>query len=110
MSNPEPVIPDGIHSSALYELEGLVHTLGEELSAFRRRAQHAESRVKTLESAAQGGDLFGEQRVRVLEDENAALRAKAVQATERIRVLLAQLRFLRQQREQAVQAMAVAEK
>lgn len=86
-----------------------MHAMGEELAAFRKRAHAAESRVKTLEAAAQGGDLFGEQRVSVLESENTAIRARTQHAVERIRVLLAQLRFLRQQREQAVQAMAIAD-
>jgi hypothetical protein len=102
--NPTPPV------EALRELEQLVHALGEELASFRKRAHAAETRVKTLESAAKGGDLFGEQRVGVLEAENTAFRARTLHATERIRVLLAQLRFLRQQREQAVQAMTIADR
>lgn len=85
--------------------------MGEELASFRKRAQNAEARVKSLESSVQGGgDLFGEQRLHVLQEENAALRSRMQHATERIRVLLAQLRFLRQQREQAVQAMSIADR
>ena len=84
--------------------------MGDELASFRKRAQLAETRVKSLESAAQGGDLFGEQRVGVLEAENTAIRTRTQHAIERIRVLLAQLRFLRQQREQAVQAMSIADR
>lgn len=109
MSNP--VRPDSTPpGAAVHELEQLVHALGDELSAFRKRAQVAETRVKTLEGAARGGDLFGEQRLHVIEEQNTAIRARTQQAVERIRVLLAQLRFLRQQREQAVQAMSIAER
>lgn len=109
MSNPAP--PESPKTgAALRELELLVHAMGEELASFRKRAQNAEARVKSLESSVQGGDLFGEQRLHVLEEENAALRSRMQHATERIRVLLAQLRFLRQQREQAVQAMSIADR
>lgn len=110
MSNPAP--PESpITGAALRELELLVHAMGEELASFRKRAQNAEARVKSLESSVQGGgDLFGEQRLHVLQEENAALRSRMQHATERIRVLLAQLRFLRQQREQAVQAMSIADR
>ncbi len=96
----------------MHELEQLVHALGDELATFRKRAQSAETRVKSLEASAQGGggDLFGEQRLHVLEAQNTAVRARTQQAIDRIRVLLAQLRFLRQQREQAVQAMSIAER
>lgn len=87
-----------------------MHTLGEELANFRKRAQSAETRIKSMEASAQGGDLFGEQRVHNLEEENNTLRARTQHATERIRVLLAQLRFLRQQREAAVQAMTIADR
>jgi hypothetical protein len=105
-----PAHPDTHSGDALRELEQLVHAVGDELASFRKRAQSAETRIKSLESAAQGGDLFGEQRVGVLEAENIAIRARTQHAIERIRVLLAQLRFLRQQREQAVQAMSIAER
>jgi hypothetical protein len=107
-----PASPDSA-VSPVRDLEILVHALGDELAAFRKRAQQAEARVKALEAAAKGaqkgGDLFGEQRLHVLEEENNALHARTQHALERIRVLLAQLRFLRQQREQAVQAMSIAE-
>lgn len=109
MSNP--AAPDSLNAgAALRELEQLVHTLGDELSSFRKRAQSAETRVKSLEASAQGGDLFGEQRLHVIEEENTAIRARTQHAIDRIRVLLAQLRFLRQQREAAVQAMSIAER
>lgn len=102
--------PDQPPTDALRELEQLVHAMGDELASFRKRAQSAETRVKSLESAAHGGDLFGEQRLGVIEAENTAIRARTQHAIERIRVLLAQLRFLRQQREQAVQAMSIADR
>jgi hypothetical protein len=92
------------------ELEQLVHALGDELASFRKRAQVAETRLKSLEATAKGGDLFGEQRVGVLEAENTAIKTRTQHAIERIRVLLAQMRFLRQQREQAVQAMSIADR
>ena len=109
MSNPVP--PETPHDGGpLRELEQLVHAMGDELAVFRKRAQSAETRVKALEASAKGGDLFGEQRVHVLEEENSAIRARTQHAIDRIRVLVAQLRFLRQQREQAVQAMSIAER
>ena len=108
MSNPAH-LDSAKSGAALHELEQLVHSMGEELASFRKRAHSAEARVKTLESSSHGGDLFGEQRLHVLEEENSALRARMQHAIERIRVLVAQLRFLRQQREQAVQAMSIAD-
>ncbi len=110
MSNP--VAPDSANAdAALRELEQLVHTLGDEMASFRKRAQSAEMRIKSIETSAQAGDdLFGEQRLHVLEEENTVIRARTQHAIERIRVLLAQLRFLRQQREAAVQAMSIADR
>ena len=108
------VAPDSANAvnagAALRELEQLVHTLGDEMASFRKRAQSAETRIKGLEASSQSGDLFGEQRVHVLEEENTAIRARTQHAIDRIRVLLAQLRFLRQQREAAVQAMSIADR
>jgi hypothetical protein len=107
------VAPDSANAAAaLRELEQLVHTLGDEMASFRKRAQSAETRIKSFEASAQagGGDLFGEQRLHVLEEENTAIRARTQHAIDRIRVLLAQLRFLRQQREAAVQAMSISER
>lgn len=107
------VAPDSATAAAaLRELEQLVHTLGDEMASFRKRAQAAETRIKSIEASSQagGGDLFGEQRLHVLEEENTAIRARSQHAIDRIRVLLAQLRFLRQQREAAVQAMSIAER
>ena len=80
------------------ELEQLIRGLGEELAAFRRRALHAEGRLKALEAAApEGGDPFARERLSEVESENADLRRRLQQATERTQQMIAQLRFLRQQ-------------
>ena len=79
------------------ELEQLVRALGEELAAFRRRALHAESRLKALEAASPTGDLFSHERLAAVETENAELRRRLELATERTQQMIAQLRFLRQQ-------------
>jgi hypothetical protein len=82
---------------SLRHLAYLVRQLGEELAAFRRRAQQAETRLRTYESSTKTGDLFAEQRVVQLEKENAELRARLQAATSRTRGVLEQVRFLRQQ-------------
>ncbi len=90
-------------SPAFRQLEQLVHHLGEELAGFRRRALAAEARVRVLETAMQqGGDSASLERLRILEDENADLRARVVYATERTRQLLARVHFLRQQQGRAI--------
>ncbi len=90
-ARPEP--PTG---AAFRELEHLVRNLGEELATFRRRAHQAEARLKSLGNAP-GGDGSAEERVAFLESENARLRARLEQATERTRAMLDRVRFLRQQ-------------
>jgi hypothetical protein len=82
---------------AFRELEALVRHLGEELSTFRKRALQAEARLRELESSSRSGDLFAEQRANEAEKENEELRARVGAATERTRVILEQVRFLRQQ-------------
>lgn len=100
---------------AFNELEQLVRHLGDELSAFRRRALQAEAHVKRLESeledreaaeakaaanavAAAGTDaLASHPRVTALEGENADLRRRLEAATARTRQVLDRVRFLRQQ-------------
>ena len=78
---------------AFKELHQLVHHLGDELASFRRRALHAEARVKDLESALPaGGKGSGE-----LARENTELRARLDAATARTRQLLDRVRFVRQQ-------------
>ena len=92
MSDREPPEP-----TAFRQLDQLVRGLGEQLAAFRKRAHAAEARVKALEAIAQPGNLFTEHRVRELEKEVEDLRSRLGFATERTRVVLDQVRFLRQQ-------------
>ena len=83
--------------TAFRQLEQLVRSLGEELASFRRRALQAEARVKAYEAAERPANLFTEQRVLDLEREVGELRVRLRFATERTRVVLDQIRFLRQQ-------------
>jgi hypothetical protein len=88
---------------AFRELETLVHHLGEELAAFRRRALSAEAQLKggdgaggghsakTASRAGAGHDRDG------LEEENAALRQRLDRAEDRVRQMMDRVRFLRQQ-------------
>ena len=87
--------------AAFAELEQLVRNLGEELAGFRRRALAAEARLKTLEAAHGPGDLFSHERLAAVEQENADLKRRLADATERTTQVAAQLRFLRQQHERA---------
>lgn len=91
-------------SHPLTQLAQLVHNLGDELAAFRKRAMQAEATLRGYESAksSRSGDLFAEQRVAELEKENTDLRARLEYATEQTRAILAQVRFLRQQAERPV--------
>lgn len=84
---------------AYRELERLVRNLGEELAAFRKRAQAAESRLQAIATRGGGGDAAAEERVSQLEAENAALRARLTEASERTGKVLDRVRFLRQQHE-----------
>lgn len=85
-------------SPGFKQLELLVRNLGDELASFRRRAQVAEARVRTLESAlSNGGDELTLDRVRALEAENADLRARLGHAAQRARQLAARVKFIRQQ-------------
>jgi hypothetical protein len=78
---------------AFKELDHLVRHLGDELASFRRRALHAEARLKDLEGApTSGGKGSGE-----LARENAELRARLDAATAKTRQLLDRVRFVRQQ-------------
>ena len=96
-------------SPAFYQLEQLVRGLGDELSAFRKRAQVAESRVRVLEAAvALGGDEAIMERLRTLEAENAELLARLTYATQRSRQLVARVKFMRQQLSRPVAAAAGA--
>lgn len=100
-------------AAAVAELRILVHRLADEVAAFRRRAMHAEGRVRELEVAldaeraqramdAADGAGVGEappdpERLASLERENADLRQRLTQAADRTRQLLERARFLRQQ-------------
>ena len=83
------------------ELEQLVHSLGEELAGFRKRALSAENRLKALEATNGPAELFSHERLAVAEQENAELKRRLAEATERTNQVVAQLRFLRQQHERA---------
>jgi hypothetical protein len=116
-----------VPSSAFLELQRLVRHMTEELASFRRRAIHAEGRVRELEHAlsaaedrAAGGSAGVARprraakqdeaesrdadagRLATLEEENARLRQRLDGATERTKQLLDRMRFLRQQQEQEV--------
>lgn len=90
------VRPDTSAPMAFAELEQLVRNLGEELSAFRKRAHAAEARLKAL-GATPTGDATAEERLATLEAENARLRARLEDAAEKTRAMLDRARFLRQQ-------------
>lgn len=92
----DPALPDLPTADAFRELEHLVRNLGEELSTFRKRAHQAEARLKAL-GASPAGDASAEERLAALEAENARLRDRLGQATERTRAMLDRVRFLRQQ-------------
>lgn len=92
----DPVLPEGPAAKAFQDLEFLVRNLGEELATFRRRAHAAEARLKALGNTP-AGDASAEERVSTLEAENARLRARLEQATDRTRAMLDRVRFLRQQ-------------
>ena len=78
---------------AFKELDHLVRHLGDELASFRRRALHAEARLKDLEGALpSGGKGNGE-----LARENADLRERLDAATAKTGQLLDRVRFVRQQ-------------
>jgi predicted nucleic acid-binding Zn-ribbon protein len=89
--------PEAVDAVAFEELEQLVRALGEELGRFRKRAIHAESRLKQLESSAGSADLFSGDRISTLEGENRDLHDRLTAAAERTRAMLERVRFLRQQ-------------
>ncbi len=105
-SEPRAAAPDP--PDALGELERVVHSLGDELAFFRRRALEAERRVREL-LAHQAGGAPGSGRnaeadrgrITDLEAENAMLRARMAEAAERARSVASRMRFARQQDEAA---------
>jgi hypothetical protein len=83
---------------AVRELETLVRHLGDELSAFRRRALVAEARLKELEAQDGGAShLDLASRVSQLERENERLQQKLAAVSQRARTMLDRVKFLRQQ-------------
>lgn len=86
---------------AFQELDALVRHLGEELASFRKRAMHAESRLKALDAAPGGAGGGSEliERVARLEAENRDLAQRLESASGRARHMLERVRFLRQQQE-----------
>jgi predicted nucleic acid-binding Zn-ribbon protein len=87
--------------AAFGELEFLVRNLGEELASFRKRAHAAEARLQAIATRGGGGDAAAEERVTQLEQENAELRARLAEASDRTGKVLDRIRFLRQQHEEA---------
>ena len=80
---------------AFRELVQVVRHLEEELSGFRRRALHAEARVKELESYAESSSDGRDGPA--LAKENAELRKRLDEARTRTSALLERVRFVRQQ-------------
>ena len=85
---------------AFTDLDKLVRHLGDELASFRRRALHAEQRVKALESSP-GATRTSPERIEKLERENADLKLRLEKARGKTRQMLDRVRFLRQQHETA---------
>ena len=84
---------------AYRELETLVHNLGDELAAFRKRALTAENQLKDSGSAGAAARKTdgASSRPGDLEAENQALQTRLTRAEERVRQMLDRVRFLRQQ-------------
>ena len=78
--------PEG---AAFRELETLVRHLGEELAAWRRRAIQAETQLKE-QPAARGKSTAAT-------DADAAMKTRVNRAEERVRQMMENVRFLRQQ-------------
>ena len=76
----------------------MVRHLGDELAGFRRRALHAEARIKAIDASA-GSARVSPERVERLERENADLKKRVEAARTRTRQILERIRFLRQQHE-----------
>lgn len=89
--------------TAFRDLEQLVGALADELATFRRRAQQAEARIKSLDKAGSGTSLASLERIQELERENAELRRRLEAATDRTRQMLDRVRFLRQQQGREVE-------
>lgn len=97
--------------AAFGELEQLIHALGDEMAAWRRRAHEAEARLGKAEARLKevgergavespvSPDGAASPRMAELERENQELRQRLEAARERTKQLLERLRFLRQQHE-----------
>lgn len=79
-------------AAAFRELETLVRHLGEELAVYRRRAVQAETQLKEQPSGGRGKGGSS-----AAEAENSALKTRLNRAEERIRQMMENVRFLRQQ-------------
>jgi len=90
-------VPEPVDAKAFLNLERLVRNLGEELAGFRKRAHAAEARLQAIATRGGGGDTAAEERVSALEAENAELRARLAEASDRTGKVLDRVRFLRQQ-------------
>jgi hypothetical protein len=93
-------LPEPADREAFDELQYLVRNLGEEISSFRHRAHTAESRLKAIATRGGGGDAAAEERVAQLEAENARLRERLAEASEKANQVLGRVRFLRQQHDE----------
>jgi hypothetical protein len=83
---------------AFHELELLVHHLGEELAGFRKRALTAESRLKQFDLTLTSKTPTPE-RLAALERLNKDLKARLEAATERTRLMVERVKFLREQQQ-----------
>jgi predicted RNase H-like nuclease (RuvC/YqgF family) len=84
--------------AAYHELEQLIHALGDEMAAWRRRAHEAEARLKEVAPGALKNIGIGPSH-EALERENRELRHRVDAAKKRTKQLLERMRFLRQQHE-----------
>jgi hypothetical protein len=92
--------------AAVRELEQLIRALGEEMAAWRRRAQQAEARLKESESTRRERSerpALNADQVAALERENADLHTRLEAARVRTQQLLDRMRFLRQQEQMGVE-------
>lgn len=78
---------------AFQELEHLIYALADEMAGWRRRAQEAEARIKSVPATS------GRANAAALEKENRELKERLEAARVRTKQLLEKLRFLRQQQE-----------
>jgi predicted RNase H-like nuclease (RuvC/YqgF family) len=86
--------------AAYQELEQLIHALGDEMAAWRRRAHEAEAKLKEVAPGALKNLRTGPG-IDALEKENHELKRQIDAAKKRTKQLLERIRFLRQQHEGA---------